>query len=178
MDWFIYDNGLRHKRAKSKEALVVLSDVSINVFKRNIIDRFMGHPVWGRFSYLRNVRLAQFVSYYYKKRISENDYQSDILEEDIDDKDKGFATGLFQKYILEEFDEVITRRYERLVLRYYKPNKKLHPEKFSYDLVLQFTHLKRRRIFFNKQDIPSKCKIQWSVPQLIKINKYLSQMAS
>ena len=38
--------------------------------------------------------LAQFESYYYKKSTSENDYQPEIIEEDIEDKDNDFVIGL------------------------------------------------------------------------------------
>ena len=65
---------------KSKEELEVLPDDSTDVFKRNIIDRYMDHPKNGNFACLRNVCLAQFASYYYKKSTSENYYQPEILE--------------------------------------------------------------------------------------------------
>ena len=69
---------------KSKEELEVLSDDSADTFKRNIIDKYMDHPKSGKFACLKNVCLAQFVSYYCKKSTSENDYQPDILEEYIE----------------------------------------------------------------------------------------------
>ena len=60
---------------QSKEELEVLSDESTDVFKQ----------------------LAQFESYYYKKSTSENDYQPEIIEEDIEDKDNDFVIGLPKK---------------------------------------------------------------------------------
>ena len=42
--------------------------------------------------------LAQFESYYYKKSTSENDYQPEIIEEDIEDKDNDFVIGLPKKF--------------------------------------------------------------------------------
>ena len=61
------------KMIKSKEELKELSDYSTDVFKRNVIDRYVDRPVYGEFPCLKNVYLAQFASYYYKKCISEND---------------------------------------------------------------------------------------------------------
>ena len=58
-----------------------------------------------------------------------NDYQPDILEEDIDDKENGFATGLLPK-----------KSYQNRIC-YYKPNENLHQEKFVFHLLLLFTHM-------------------------------------
>ena len=52
---------------KPKEELKVLSDDSTDVFKRNIIDRYIGHPKSGNFACLKNVCLARFASYYYQQ---------------------------------------------------------------------------------------------------------------
>ena len=80
---FINTN-LQENRIRSKEELEVLSDDSTDAFKRNIIDRYMDRPKNGKFACLKNVCLAQFASYYYRKSTSENDYQPKILEEGIE----------------------------------------------------------------------------------------------
>ena len=86
----------RIRIVKSKEELEVLSDDSTDAFKRNIIDRYMDRPKSGKFACLKNVCLAQFASYYYRKSTSE-DYQPKIFEEDIEDNGKDFAIGLQKK---------------------------------------------------------------------------------
>ena len=59
----------------------------------------MDCPKCGTFAFLKNVRLAQFASYCYKQSISENDYQQEILKEDIDDENNAFVTELSKKCI-------------------------------------------------------------------------------
>ena len=81
----------RIRMLQSKEELEVLSDDSTNVFKQNIIDKYMDQPKNGKFVCLKNICLAQFESYYCT---SENDYQPEIIEEDIEDKDNDFVIGL------------------------------------------------------------------------------------
>ena len=83
---------------QSKEELEVLSDDSTDVFKQNIIDKYMDQPKNGKFVRLKNVCLAQFESYYWKKSTSENDYQPEIIEEDIENKDNDFVIGLPKKF--------------------------------------------------------------------------------
>ena len=123
---------------KSKEQLQVLPDDSTDVFKRNVIDRYMDRPKSGKFACLKNVCLAQFASYYYKKSSPENDYQTEIIGEDIEDKDNDIAIGLPKKIVLEKSREVMTSRNQSWVLPHYKPSRKLHPEKFAYHLLLLF----------------------------------------
>ena len=57
----------------------------------------MDRPRSGKSACLKNVCLAQFALYYYKKSTSENDYKPEILKEDIEDKDNYFAIGLPNK---------------------------------------------------------------------------------
>ena len=78
------------KKIELKEGLKEQSNDSPDVFKRNIIDRYTNRSVCGTFVYLKNVCLRQFAAYYYTKSIFENDYQPDLLEEDISNEDIDF----------------------------------------------------------------------------------------
>ena len=69
---------------KSKEQLELLPDNSTDIFKKSIIYRYMDRPTCGKFTSLKTVYLAQFASLYYKKTSSDNDYQPNILEENIE----------------------------------------------------------------------------------------------
>ena len=71
----------------------------------------------------------QFAGYYYKKSISENDYQPNLLEENINNEDINFPIGPPKKTTLINMHKTVIRRNQRIVLRYCKPNKHLHPEK-------------------------------------------------
>ena len=86
---------------KLKEKLKELSDDSTDVFKRNIIDRYIDDPVCGKFSCSKNVSPAQFASYHYQIFISENDYQPELLEEDVSDKNIDFPVGLPKEITLK-----------------------------------------------------------------------------
>ena len=57
----------RMSMIESKEELKELSDDGTNVIKRDIIDRYIDRPVCGKFACLKNVCVAQFAAYYYKK---------------------------------------------------------------------------------------------------------------
>ena len=80
-----------------KSELKKLSADRTDVFKCNIIHRYIDNPVYSNFAFLKNCSLVQFSSYYYDKSISENDYQTDLFEEDISDKDFDFPIGLPNK---------------------------------------------------------------------------------
>ena len=68
---------------KCKEELELLPDNSTEKFKKSIIDRYMNRPTCEKFASLKAVCLAQFALLYYKKTSSDNNYQPNILEENI-----------------------------------------------------------------------------------------------
>ena len=68
---------------KSKEELELLPDNSTEIFKKSIIDKYIGRPTCGKIASLKTVCLAQFASLYYKKTSSDNDYQPNILKENL-----------------------------------------------------------------------------------------------
>ena len=65
-----------------------------------------------------------------KEIVSDNDYQPHISEADIE-KDSDVTQDLM-------WHQVLCRRNQKLVLRYYKSNKHLYVEKFAYHLLLPF----------------------------------------
>ena len=134
---------------KSKEELELLPDNSTDIFKKSIIDRYMDRPTCRMFAPSNALCLAQFASLYYKKTFSDNDYQPNILEENIE-KENDCNTTLPKKIVLKNSREFMVRRNQKLVLRYYKPNRQLYPEKFAYHVLLLFYP------FINESDLFSK----------------------
>ena len=66
-------------------------------------------------------------------------------------KKKTIVTQHFQnKIVLKKSREVMITRNQKLVLRYYKPNRQLYPEKFAYHVLLLFYP------FINESDLFSK----------------------
>ena len=64
--------------------------------------------------------------------------------------DNHFAIELPKKIVLEKSREVMTRRNQRLVLPYYKPNRNLHSGKFAYHLLLLFYPFAKKEDLFPK----------------------------
>ena len=89
----------RTRMIKSKKELELLPDNSTDIFKKSIIGRYMDRPTCGKFATLKTVCIAQFASLYYKKTSSDNDYQSNILEENIE-KENNCNTALPKKIFL------------------------------------------------------------------------------
>ena len=108
----------------------------------------MDRPICGKSASLKTVCPAQFASLYCKKT-SDNDYQPNILEENIE-KENDCNTALRKKIVVKKSREVMIRRNQKLVLRYYKPNRQLYPEKFAYHVLLLFYP------FINEIDLFSK----------------------
>lgn len=95
---------------KLKEQLNELSDNSTDVLKCNIIDRYIDCPVCDKFACLKNVCLAKFAPYYYRKSTSENDYQLDVLEDDISNKHINFPIRPPNNITSKNMHEVMIRR--------------------------------------------------------------------
>ena len=111
-----------------------------------------------------------------QKTSSDNDYQSNILEENIE-KENECNTSLPKKMVLKKSREVMIRRNQKLVLHYYKPNRKLYPERFAYHVLLLF------HPFINESDLFSKdgtysSQLLEPVVSARYLDRYLSQIVN
>ena len=73
------------------------------------------------------------------KKISydDNDFQSNNLPDLIDTNDSKLME--FPKLIkLSVSGEILSRRNRKIVFRYHKPNKKIHPQKYAHCLLILF----------------------------------------
>ena len=113
----------------------------------------MDRPICGKSASLKTVCPAQFASLYCKKT-SDNDYQPNILEENIE-KENDCNTALRKKIVVKKSREVMIRRNQKLVLRYYKPNRQLYPEKFAYHVLLLFYPFIKESDLFSKDGVYS-----------------------
>ena len=81
----------RYKICRSKEERAELPDDSVDVFKRNMLDRYIDRPnknfVAGKYHALDNMCYAEFLSHYYLAPYVDdetiNDNQPNILQEEI-----------------------------------------------------------------------------------------------
>ena len=109
--------------------------------------------------------------------ISEHDYQPDLLEENIRDKDTHFSIRLSKKITLKYMHEVIIRRNQRLILRYYKHKKHLHPEKFGYHLFLLFYLCMRENDLFSSYQTYSGKLLDPKVCAIVNENKQIFEQS-
>ena len=101
---------------KSKEELELLPDNSTDISKKSIIDKYMDRPTCGKFASLETVSLGQFALLYYKITSSNLYHQPNFLEKNIEKENE---CNTFKKIVLKKYREVMIRRNQKLVLRYY-----------------------------------------------------------
>ena len=115
----------------------------------------MDRPTCGKFASLKTVCLAQFSLLYYKKLFQIMIISQTFLKKTL--KKKMIVTQHFQKNTSKKpFQKSLEiRRNQMLVLRYYKPNRQLYPEKLAYHDLLLFYPFINESDFFSKDGIYS-----------------------
>ena len=111
---------------------------SKDIYKSGINEKYINRPTTGKFSILRNLCLAEFSAIYHKKiSCDDNDFQSNNLPDRIDTNDSKLME---LPKLIKSSDSVYTlsRRNRGIVLKYYKPNKEIHPEKYAHFLLILF----------------------------------------
>ena len=133
------NTNLPHKRIrllKTEEELLQMPEDSKNTYKNGINEKHIDRPTTGKFSALRNVFLAEFPRMDYKKiSYDANDFQSNNLSNPINTN----ASTLMELPKLPKLlasGETLSRRNRKIVLRYHKPNKEIHPKKYAYCLLI------------------------------------------
>ena len=103
---------------------------------------------------LRNLYLAEFPTLYHK-RISydDNDFQSNSMPDPIDTNDSNLME-LPKLIKLSTSTEMLYRHNRKIVLRYHKPNKEIHPEKYThYLLTLVYPFTDKKQLVINESYI-------------------------
>ena len=132
----------RFKMCKSQKELQGLPDDSVEVLKKNNLDRYMERPdatfKKGKYAVLEEFCYAQFLSYYYldTKPLPENknDCQPEVLEDDDPEKPL-----LYPKLIPLMFstDKMRCRNVKK-ILRYHTPNPAVNAEAYAHHLLMLF----------------------------------------
>ena len=137
----------RVKFCKSEKEIRELNPDSTDVFKRNMIDRYIDRPDKnfrnGKFSVVDDICLAVFVSNYYIDYKNENDSQPEILSEDLPDLQPTIVSNFPPVIPLMSNSEKLKCRQVRQILRYHIPNSELNPEKFAHYLLFLFYPFRR-----------------------------------
>ena len=135
------NTNLPHERIRllnTEKELLEMSEDSKGIYKSGIIEKYIDRPTTWKFSALRNLYLAKFSTLYHKKiSYDDNDFQSNNLPDPIVTNDIKLME--FPKLIeLSALGETLSRRNRKIVLRYHKPNKEIHPEKYVRCLLTLF----------------------------------------
>ena len=120
------------------KAVSYMPEDSKDIYKSGINEKYINRPTTGKFSILRNLCLAEFSAIYHKKiSCDDNDFQSNNLPDRIDTNDSKLME---LPKLIKSSDSVYTlsRRNRGIVLKYYKPNKEIHPEKHAHFLLILF----------------------------------------
>ena len=136
----------RIRVAKSQSELDELHDDSTDIYKSNIIERYIIRP--NNIPSVHNLCLAEFAAYYYKDyklHCETNDTQPEILTDDATELNIEFNTTngnvtreLPSKIKLLNSNEVMRRRKIMAVIRYHTPNKIKEPEKYFHHLLMLY----------------------------------------
>ncbi|XP_066927184.1 uncharacterized protein [Clytia hemisphaerica] len=133
----------RYRVCKSEEEILNMDDDDTNVFKKNMLDRYIDRPNRafknGRYAAMDALCYAQFLSNYYlepKKKEIENDYQPEILDEL--DPAEAADLALPNSVPLMSSKERLKLRKNKSVLRYHVPSKEKKPEHHAHHLLFMF----------------------------------------
>ncbi|XP_066921397.1 uncharacterized protein [Clytia hemisphaerica] len=129
----------RYRIFKSKEEIEELPEDSDDLFKRNMLNRYIDRPNTGQFN---TMCYATFCANYtldtQKNTNDENDWQPTVLDDPTSAVNHQEPQTLPKSAKLLNSKEKLKLRKVPKVLRYYTPNKNKHPEKFSHHILMLF----------------------------------------
>ena len=135
----------RYRMFRSEEEIRELPDDSTDIYKRNMLDRYMDRPNSsfrnGKFLMIDKLCYAEFLSHYYVKPKpkdgEENDNQPEVLDGDTMDKNNNIC--LLPKTIpLMSSKEIRQCQKVKSVLRYHVPSQNKYPERYAHHLLFMF----------------------------------------
>ena len=146
----------RYRMFRSEEEINELPDDSTDIYKRNMLDRYMDRPNAnfqnGKFSKIDKLCYADFLSHYYLKPKPKddqvNDNQPEVLNEEVMDENNNSC--LLPKTIpLMSSKEKLQCRKVKSVLRYHVPNQNKYPERYAHHLLFMFFPFRKESELLN-----------------------------
>ena len=134
----------RYRICLNEEEIAQLPEESTDVFKKNMIDRYIDRPNssvdGGKYSVLENFCYAEFLRYYYVKARpnDENDYQPQELKDDIVEKNHTCQNHYPKVIKLLSSNVKLQCRKIPLVLQYHVPHKDLKPEEYAHHMLFMY----------------------------------------
>jgi len=132
----------RIRMCKSREEIDMLDPDSTDIFKQNVIDRYVDRPdesfMNGKYRSVNNLCLATFIAHYCVVDLeNNNDYQPEILEE-FDSLNLDFSCLPLIIPLMSSKKKKMKLKKIKHVLCYHVPNKHLKPENFAHYLLFLF----------------------------------------
>ena len=132
----------RYRMCLTEDEIRDLPEESIEIFKRNMIDRYIDRPSQtfanGKFRILDSFCYAEFlINYYIAPKPVENDCQPEELIGQV--IERNHSPSPYPKVIpLMSSKEKLKCRQTEVVLRYHVPNKDMYSEKYAHHLLFLF----------------------------------------
>ena len=129
---------------KSEEELEELDPTSTDIFKHNMLDRYMDRPdatfKGGKYNVLNEICYAEFLAHYEpdsKPREVENDYQPEIVNDEMmEGNEKQYPYPA--KIPLMNSKNKLKCRKRRAILRFHVPNRHKDPEKYAHHILFMY----------------------------------------
>ncbi|XP_057316777.1 uncharacterized protein LOC130657796 [Hydractinia symbiolongicarpus] len=133
----------RYRMCRSKHKIDKLPEDSTDIFKRNMLDRYVDRPnptfAKGKYAILDQFCYPQFLANYYLagRFDDENDSQPTVLRDD--NIERNHITNWFPAILsLMSSNEKFKCRKVKQVLRLYTPNKHKYPELYAHHLLMVY----------------------------------------
>ena len=135
----------RYRIFKSKEEIEELPEDSEDLFKRNMLNRYVDRPnttfKGGKYSQFDSMCYATFSANYTldtrKTGNEENDWQPVVLDDNVNELNHADQSLPKSTPLMNSKEKLKSRKVPK-VLRYYTPNKNKHPEKFAHHMLMLF----------------------------------------
>ena len=134
----------RYRICRDEKDISELPEDSTNIFKRNMIDRYIDRPSVtfsiGKYAILDSFCFAEFLRYYYlaSGESKENDYQPKILQDDLIEHNHVSENNYPKQIPLMSSNDELKCRKVPYVLKYHVPNKHTHPEEYAHHMLFMF----------------------------------------
>ena len=135
----------RYRVCRSEAELLEMPDDSTDVFKRNMLDRYIDRPnhrfAGGKYRELDTFCFAEFIAHYYlaprKTEDEENDNQPEILNENVLEDNHNLCNYPCTIPLMSSKEKLKCRKVKS-VLRYHVPNRHKNPEKYAHHILFMF----------------------------------------
>ena len=152
----------RIRMCKSEEEIEQMDPGSTDIFKRNMIERYIDRPdrtfCKGRYAVVNNLCLAMFLAYYYLQfeQKDENDSQPTGLDEDFNTVSPDFNSLPATLPLMSSKEKPKCRKI-RQVLRYRRaPNIDLYPEEYAHHMLFLFYPFRNENELFSENSYRQK----------------------